>query len=259
MIDLHTHILPGVDDGVSTDDEAVEFARMAVADGVRTIVATPHCKEGFYVNERDTVVAGVERLRGLLRDAGVEVSVLPGAEVHLAPELVARVRDGRAPTLADNGVTLLLELSLNQHQTDIDSVVFQLRLAGLQVLMAHPERIRYFQDDPARYETLVGQGAWGQVTTGSILGVFGEDARVYTERLLAEGLVHVIASDAHNTRGRPPLLGEAVEAAIPLVGEARARAMVEDAPAALLEGREPDLPPVEPPRPRSFFGRLLGR
>ncbi len=261
MIDLHTHILPGIDDGVETEDEAVEFARCARQDGTRVIVATPHCRDGFFSNERATVLAAVRQLSDRLEREGVEIEIRPGAEVHLAPDLVARVRDGRAPTLADNGRTLLLELSLSQHVVEIDKLLFELKLAGLDVVFAHPERIRYFQENLRRYEALVLQGAYGQITTGSVLGVFGETAREFAEELLRKGLVHVLASDAHNVRGRPPCLTKALGACVPLVGERYARSMVEDVPGALLNGRTPELPPVEGQAARrsSFFSRLLGR
>ena len=225
------------------------------------MVATPHCREGFYVNERDGVVEAVRHLGELLRRESVDVELLPGAEVHLCPELLERIQDGRAPTLADNGRTLLLELSLSQYPVEVDKLLFQLHLAGIDVLLAHPERIRFFQDDPRRYEALVDQGALGQITTGSILGVFGDAAREFSEELLSKGLVHVLASDAHNLHGRPPRLTEAAEACVPFVGETFARSMVESTPRALLAGRKPDVPPVEGTRVRrtSFFSRLLGR
>jgi protein-tyrosine phosphatase len=259
MIDLHTHILPGVDDGVRTEDEAVEFAQAAMQDGVNVIVATPHCKEGFYFNDRDTVLAGVDRLRERLRREALDVRIEPGAEVHLCPDLVERVRDGRAPTLGDNGKSLLLELSLTQYPVDLENLVFQLKLAGIEVVFAHPERIRYFQDDVTRYEAVVRMGALGQITTGSILGVFGREISRFSDELLRKGLVHVVASDAHNVRGRPPLLRAAVEAIEPLIGEARARSMATAAPAALLEGEAPELPPVAPPARRRFgFWRWSG-
>jgi len=259
VIDLHTHILPGVDDGVDTEDAAVAFARVAVEDGIRVCVATPHCKEGFYVNDRAAVLAGVERLRSRLSSEGVNLELLPGAEVHICPDLVDRIGDGRAPTLADNGKTLLLELSLSQYPVELNNLVFELKLAGIQLLFAHPERIKYFQDDPSHYEEVVRLGAWGQITTGSILGVFGSTAAAFSEELLRKGLVHVVASDAHNTRGRPPRMREAIDVMAEMIGEARAEAMGTSAPQALLEGRPPDIPPVELPRSSSFFGRWFKR
>jgi len=262
MIDLHTHILPGVDDGLETEDESVEFARVARDDGIRVIVATPHCRDGFFVNDREAVLGGVRRLGERLSREKIEVDLRPGAEVHLCAELVERVRDGRAPTLDDNGRTLLLELSLSQYPVEMENVLFQLKLAGLEVLLAHPERIRYFQEDGRRYEALIRQGAFGQITTGSLLGVFGDTAREFAEELLRKGLVHVLASDAHKVRGgRSPRLRPALEACVPLVGERFAMSMVEATPLALLNGETPEIPPVEGQviRRRSFISKLLGR
>jgi protein-tyrosine phosphatase len=260
MIDLHTHILPGVDDGVKTEDDAVAFAKVAVADGIRTLVATPHCKEGFFYVDRPAVLAATDRLRQRLQREGVALTLLPGAEVHLTHDLTARVKDGRAPTLADNGRTLLLELSTSQYPVDLENLVFQLKLAGIVTLFAHPERIRYFQDDVRRYASVVRLGAFGQVTTGSVLGQFGEETEEFSEEIVRKGLVHVLASDSHNLRGRPPVLSKAVERLAEWVGPARAAAMVEGGPRALVEGREPEVEPLpEAPRRRNFLGRLLGR
>lgn len=260
MIDLHTHILPGVDDGVKTMDDAVAFARMAVADGVTTAVATPHYRDGFFVNGRTEVLAGVEALRARLRSEGVPLDVLPGAEVHISPDLVARVRSGHAPTLADNGRTVLFELSMSQYPLDLENLVFQMRLAGMQVLFAHPERIRYFEDDVTRYEAVIRLGAFGQLTTGSVTGLFGEEIEAFSEELVRKGLVHVIASDAHNTRGRPPVLSAALARVASWVGEEHARRMADDIPRAFIEGRDPELPPLQAPKPRrrSFYSRLFG-
>jgi protein-tyrosine phosphatase len=261
VIDLHTHVLPAIDDGVETEDEAVEFARVAAADGVRVIVATPHCRDGFFVNDRARVLDEVARLRERLAREKIALTIEPGAEVHLCPDLVQRIRDGRAPTLGDNGRTLLLELSLSQYPIELENLVFQLRLAGIDVVFAHPERIRYFQDDVKRYEAVVNAGAYGQITTGSVLGQFGRTARAFSNELLRKGLVHVLASDAHNVRGRPPVLGTALAATAALVGEKRAVAMVDAVPAALLAGREPAIPPVDTPLPtrRGFLGWLARR
>jgi protein-tyrosine phosphatase len=261
MIDLHTHILPGVDDGVKTEEEAVAFARMAVEDGTRLLVATPHCREGSWFNDRAEVLERVAELRERLSREEIPLQLEPGAEVHLCPDLADRVRDGRAPTLGDNGKTLLLELSLTQYPIDLENLVFQLKLEGIETLFAHPERIRFFQDDISRYEAVVRLGAWGQITTGSVTGQFGRTAKAFSEEVLRKGLVHVLASDSHNLRGRPPLLSEARAAMVPMIGEERAQAMCEEAPRALLDGKHPELPPVEnlPARRRSIFVRWFGR
>jgi protein-tyrosine phosphatase len=259
VIDLHTHILPGIDDGVKTEDESVEFARVAAADGIRTIVATPHCKEGSWFNDRPIVLPAVARLKERLAREDVSLELLPGAEVHLCADLIEHVRDGRAPTLGDNGKTLLLELSLTQYPPELENFIFQLRLAGIVTVLAHPERIGYFRDDRRRYEALVRLGAYGQLTAGSIVGTFGAQVTELSTWMLRRRLVHVLASDAHNVRGRPPVLSAAVRATAAITGEDFARKMVTDFPASLLKGDEPAAPPPEEPsasRP-SFFSRWL--
>ena len=153
--------------------------------------------------------ATIAALRERLSREAVPLELAPGAEVHLCPDLAQRVRDGRAPTLGDNGRILLLELSLTQYPIDLENLVFQLKLEGIETLFAHPERIRFFQDDIRRYEAVVHLGAWGQITTGSVTGQFGRTAQQFSEEVLRKGLVHVLASDSHNLRGRPPVLSEA--------------------------------------------------
>ena len=205
------------------------------------------------------MLSAVAELRSVLEREQVPIRLEPGAEVHICPDLIERIRDGRAPTLADNGKTLLFELSLSQYPVGLERLVFDLKLAGIEVLFAHPERIRYFQDDPARYEEVVRLGGYGQITTGSVLGVFGSEVQSFSEQLLNKGLVHVVATDAHNIRGRPPRMKEAVDVIAGHVGRERAECMALEAPRALLEGSPPELPPVEAPPRRSFLSRWFGR
>jgi len=257
VIDLHTHILPGIDDGVKTMDDAIQFARVAVDDGTTTIVATPHYRDGFYINSRADVLAGVAALKARLAEEEVAIEILPGAEIHVCSDLVQRVKDGHAPTLADNGRTVLFELSMSQYPVELENMIFQMRLAGLQVLVAHPERIRYFQEDVRRYEAVLRLGAFGQITTGSVLGTFGDEIEEFSEELIRKRLVHVLASDAHNTRGRPPRMSEAVRVIGRWIGDDAAVRMATDIPRAFVEGRDPELPPMPDPAPKkaSIFSR----
>lgn len=263
MIDIHTHILPGIDDGVRTEEESVAFAKIAVEDGITRMVATPHCKEGSWENDLTVVRKQVAVLQAVLERHRIPLDLLPGAEVHICPDLVARIRDGRAPTLADNGKTLLLELSLTQPPpVELENLVFKLKLAGILPIFAHPERIQYFHDDIDRYAEVIRLGAWGQITAGSVLGTFGSGARQFSEELIRKGLIHVLASDAHNTRGRPPRLMEALEVIAGWIGDDAAGRMVNSTPESLLAGREPDVPALsdtrQAPPKRSFLSRLFG-
>ncbi len=231
MIDLHTHILPGVDDGVETDDEAVEFARCAVADGVRVIVATPHCRDGFHLNDRRSVLDGVARLRERLDREGVGVEDRAGGRGAPVPGPrgagAGRARPDARGQRSHAAARAVAERSTRSSwRTSCSSCVWPgstpcspIRSGSASSRTTWP-----------RYERVVRLGAYGQITTGSILGTFGRTARDFSTELLRKGLVHVVASDAHNVRGRPPTLTAAVAAAERLVGGRRARAMVQEAP-----------------------------
>jgi protein-tyrosine phosphatase len=257
VIDLHNHLLPGIDDGARRLEESLQFLRLARADGVRAVVATPHMKPGVYDNRR----ADIDRMVGVVREAqkGDEaegVTLLPGAEVYFTADVAERARAGELMTIGDGGRYLLLELPYQQRPMKVEETLFQLRLLGITPLMAHPERVAYYLEDIGRVAASVRLGALTQVTAGSLCGRFGEKARDFARELLRRNLVHVIASDSHDVRYRPPILSEGLRAAAAEVGEAAARRLVEEIPRAILEGR-----PIEPPEPiepgrRGLLSRL---
>lgn len=246
MIDLHAHPLAAIDDGVQSEEEALEFCRIAAADGISTLAATPHIREGMFPNRREDILEGVRRLRALVEREGVPIEIVPGAEVYLEPDLGARVRQGEYLTLNDGGHYLLLELPTRHLPAGLEDILYHLRLEGLTPLLAHPERIYPFQEDAERLARLVELGALVQITGASLLGQFGSRALDTSRSLLRQGLVHVMASDAHNTGPRAPRLSEAVRAASELVGEPAARRLVEDNPRAILAGAEIEARPERP-------------
>ena len=265
MIDTHCHLLPGLDDGAPDDAVALAMARAAVADGVTAIVATPHMREGDYLNERPTVLEAVARFRELLARNGVPLAIQSGSEVHLSTRLVERVIKRRILTYGDRvpgqeqPAYLLLECPYRSRPIRLDETAFELLLAGIVPVIAHPERIRWFQEDPARYEELVGRGVLGQMTTSSLLGTFGRRVRALSESFVQRGLVHVLASDAHDTEYRPPLLAAARRRWAELAGEESAEAATVGIPRAFIEGRPVQVaPPRAEPRPRGLWERLLG-
>ena len=166
-------------------------------------------------------------------------------------------------TVGDRGRYLLLELPYQQIPMHVDDTIFQLRLLGITPLMAHPERVAYYLEDIERVAASVRLGALTQVTAASLTGRFGDKARDFARALLERNLIHVLASDSHDVRYRPPILSEAVRVAASLVGEAAARRLVEGTPQAILDGRDVELEEAQarPRRPgfaarlRSFFGR----
>ncbi len=266
MIDLHNHLLPGIDDGAKELEETLEFLRIAARDGVRTVTATPHMKPGVYDNSRETILECVAMVREAQRgDEAEAVTLLPGAEVFFSGDVVQRARAGRLMTVGDGGRYVLLELPYQQIPLGVDDTIFQLRLLGLTPLLAHPERVAYYLEDIDRVAASVRLGALTQVTGNSVTGRFGSKAREFATRMLERRLVHVLASDSHDVRYRPPILSESVRAAAAVVGEAAARRMVEETPRAILEGKEVQVEEaLDPPRGgalhrlRSIFRRRGG-
>lgn len=237
MIDIHAHLAPGVDDGAVDEAEALELARMALADGVEVIVATPHIMEGGFANDAQSIAEGVGRLRNAVEEAGLDVQVVEGAEVLLSPGLVAKFQQGVYPMLG-KGNHVLVELPLQGIPPYAGEELFRLCLAGFTPILAHPERNLMVAQDPSLIYELVNRGVLVQVNAGSLIGHFGSLARAVAELLLSHKLVHFIGSDAHSAKRRPPLLSEAVTEAADLVGREKALRLVEENPGRVLEGRE---------------------
>ncbi len=238
MIDLHCHILAGLDDGARDMEESMEMAEKAEEDGIHTIVATPHTLNGVYFTETDRT----RREAGLLQDAldarKIAIKVLPGAEVRLNPFMGEVIEGPFACTLNGTGCYLLLEFPATGLPPGAENEIFALRLKGITPIIAHPERNLAIQGDPHLVERFIEMGALCQVTAMSITGEFGSSAENAAIEMLEAGLVHVIASDAHSADDRPPRLYEAVDAAAEVLGSWRqAEKMVTINPDAILNGR----------------------
>ena len=238
LIDLHCHILPGIDDGAADDKTALEMARIAVRDGIQCIACTPHIYPGVFENDRATILAQRERLQGLLEanDIGLELSY--GADTHLVPEVLSGLTEGRIPTL--NGSRyMLLEPPHHVAPLHFKESVFNLVAAGYMPLITHPERLTWADEHYDDFVDLAREGVWIQITAGALTGRFGRRALALAEQMLEDGIVHVIATDGHNLKSRPPLLQEGVAAAARLVGREEAERMVSERPLAVLDDRPP--------------------
>lgn len=234
MIDLHTHVLPGLDHGSRDWDESLEMCRIAVADGITTLAATPHVSEVFSNSARRIEDAAAE-LRRRLAGAGVPLAIVVGGDYHVRPDL----SPGNVLTLGGNGRAFLLEFPYQLLPPRADAFVKVLLGRGLLPIVTHPERIASLQRDWRRLEPLVAAGALVQVTAGSLLGEFGPAASAAAGRFLKKGWVHLLASDAHWAHERVPRLAAGRAAAARIVGAAAAQALVEGNPRAVLQGRDP--------------------
>lgn len=244
MIDLHSHILPGIDDGARDLATSLEMARMAVAGGTNIMACTPHIYPGLYMNNASGIAAARDALEKALAAAGIPLTLVMGADVHLVPEVLEGLRSGRIPTL--NGSRyFLLEPAHHVAPPMFEETVFDIMAAGYMPVVTHPERLVWIEVHYPKFVHLVQRGAWMQLTAGSILGTFGKRARYWSERMLDEGLVHLVASDAHTTSMRNPGLAEVREVLIKRVGEAGANQLLLERPAAILLDRDPhDVLPV---------------
>jgi protein-tyrosine phosphatase len=243
MIDLHCHILPGLDDGPETLAEAVAMCRAAAADGIGTIVAAPHFKPGKYEYTEAGILGAVDRLSGEVAEQGLNIRILLGAEVNVSPEMRASLIPGGYLTI-NYGRYFLAEFRPLSVPDRWDAFLLSFLDAGMTPIIAHPERNAWFVQHPEALAAAVHSGLLLQITAISITGGFGPETRDFSVHLLRQNLVHVIASDAHSARLRPPQLAEAVALAADVIGRERAEALVTANPQAIIESRP--IPAMKP-------------
>jgi protein-tyrosine phosphatase len=259
MIDLHSHILPGIDDGSKSLAMSLEMARIAVADGIRTMACTPHIYPGLYMNDAAGIRAAVDALQAVLQDHGIDLHLTTGADVHLVPGLIEGLRAGTIPSLHGTRY-VLLEPPHHVAPPRFAESVFQLITGGFVPVITHPERLTWMDDHYATMQQLVRAGAWMQITAGALTGMFGARPKYWGERFLGEGMAHILATDAHSSTRRVPVLSEGLAVAERLLGREEALQLVTGRPGALMR----DLPPSQvAPLPshkqpsRSWWRKLL--
>jgi len=238
MIDLHCHILPGIDDGAQNIEDALGLAHAAVENGIKYCVLTPHMHEGRYQNDRSSLAPHLERFRQTLADSSIELQLGLAAEVRIGFEILSWLQAGEIPFLGKyNGRdVMLLELPHDQIPMGAEKLTARLIADGIQPLIAHPERNKHVIRNLEAIRPFVEMGCLLQVTSGSVIGSFGPPAQQRAQELLAMGCVHILATDAHNINWRPPNLAEGREAAAMIVGEEESWAMVRDRPWHIARG-----------------------
>jgi protein-tyrosine phosphatase len=241
VIDLHAHILPGLDDGPQDWEEALAMARAAAADGLTGMVATPHLFEhrGVYqgeMNGPERILPVVREFRERLAEAGIALDIYPGCEAPLFVELPKFLEDSLILTINDGKRYLCLELPDTVIPPATEDFIFYLLTAGVTPIITHPERNLALQEMPHKLVRLLDLGCLAQITAASLLGGFGRRVARFTEQLVKKGYVHILASDAHNLKRRPPVLSQGVKQLARLAGEARAWDMVATVPARIVAG-----------------------
>jgi len=235
LLDLHCHLLPGIDDGAQTLDEALALARHAVAHGITHAVMTPHVQPGTYENSAATIADAVLAFRGQLAAHDISLQIAAGGEVRICTELLDMVPMRQAPFVGElEGYrVMLLEFPHSHILPGSDQLVRWLLKQHIRPLIAHPERNKGIHADPDRIASFVSMGCLLQVTAGAVVGGFGERSMACARYFLEQGWVDVLATDAHNLQYRPPELIPGMEAAAAIIGDDAAHALAYETPRAI--------------------------
>lgn len=233
MVDIHCHLLPGLDDGPDTLEESLQMAEMAIADGITHVIATPHANDTYpflpelVSKRRDEIQTRV----------GTRLTLATGCDFHLSFENLQDIRKNPAKYTLNQKNYLLVEFADFAIPPTIDRTLHEMHLAGLRPVITHPERNALIRSNPARLAGWIRQGCRVQVTALSLLGRFGQSAQQFAEWLLAKDAIHFFASDAHDLKGRPLLLKSAFNHVSEKRGHRVARALFQENPMAAFEGR----------------------
>lgn len=239
MIDLHSHLLPGIDDGAPDLATALELARIAVHDGITHMVCTPHIHPGRYDNTIEIIQQALTELQQGLIEQQIDLVISAAAEVRFGMELMVAVKQNNIPFLGEwqGQPVLLLEFPHGEVPFGAERLTAWLLQQGIKPLIAHPERNKGLLRAPGKIKPFIEQGCLLQVTAGAVAGRFGQPAQALAQSLLQEGVVTILASDAHNIEHRPPILSEGRDAAAQLIGIAAAQRLVLDNPWSIAQNK----------------------
>ncbi|MED1204707.1 tyrosine-protein phosphatase [Heyndrickxia acidicola] len=211
MIDLHCHILPGVDDGAQNLADSLEMAKQAVSQGIHTIVATPHHMNGQFENRKTSIQEKVTALNSYLRANNIHLTVLPGQENRIFGEILEDYENDEILTVADHSSYILIEFPSGHVPRYAKPLLYDIQRKGLTPVIVHPERNAEFIENPNQLYEFVKNGAATQITAASVTGSFGKKIKRFTEQLIEANLTHFIASDAHNVHTRSFKMDDALD------------------------------------------------
>jgi len=259
MIDLHSHILPGIDDGAKTIDDSVEMARIAAANGTTVIAATPHVIEGSWLPQWSTIQKLCAELAQELKREKIALTIIPGAEVALNMDILSLIK-GPGPYCINGGRYMLVELPATHIPHYTDEFFFTLQARGISPILAHPERHPEIAHNPELIVEWVNKGILMQVNGPSLVGKMGDRAMKTAEILLNSELVHFFGSDAHSPRARTPRLADAKEQSATLIGADMTRRILVGNPTAILSDEDLQIADVKQivfPKNTGFLKRIL--
>lgn len=237
LVDVHSHILFGIDDGPETLEESLELAKIYAKSGFRTVVATPHCIPGTgWMPEPEQVRKKIERLSAGLRNSGILLSIGSGMEIAMDPLVPQLLAEGRVLTISD-GPYVLLECPFQRLTLGWEDILHDISRMGHKVLLAHPERCAQLAAEPELVRDIASTGAFVQVNWESLLGLNGRHARKVALAFATEGRIHCVATDSHDTEIRSPeMVTRDLDAMVSLLGEANLNRLMIENPHRVLKG-----------------------
>jgi protein-tyrosine phosphatase len=236
LIDIHSHILPAIDDGSPNLETSIKMAEIAVSEGITEMIATPHFIEKDKETDKTTILEKVEELNGELKERSIDLTILPGQEIFITPGVPDLYDEGKLLTLCDGNKYMLVELPLMSIPLYALDVIHSLKLRGLNVILAHPERNIEIARDPGRLREFIKIGALVQVNSLSLLGILGRNAKHTAEKIINSGMAHFIATDCHTARSRSPRIKDTLKS----ITEQAAKLLLEDNPSKVLKGENID-------------------
>ncbi|MFI8687634.1 tyrosine-protein phosphatase [Rossellomorea sp. NPDC077527] len=211
MIDIHSHILPGVDDGAKTIEDSIDMAKQAVSEGIHTIIATPHHMNGKYDNTKSAILPLVQELNATLKSENINLQVLPGQECRIYGEILEDYEKGEILSLNESSQYIFIEFPSSSVPRYAERLLYDIQVEGLTPVIVHPERNTELIERPEKLYKLVKNGAVTQLTASSLVGYFGKNIQKFSQQLIEANLTHFIASDAHNIHNRSFKMEEAMD------------------------------------------------
>ncbi|AOY75599.1 tyrosine-protein phosphatase [Clostridium formicaceticum] len=209
MVDLHSHILPEIDDGAKNLEEALKMAEIAVKEGITQMVATPHYIPEVFTTDAKTLLMKIEEINAFLKEKGLALEILSGNEAYLSLDLPQRLKNQEILSI-NKGPYVLLELPMADIPNYTEDVLYEMRLLGYKPIIAHPERYGKIIENPNLLKEWIEQGNYAQINTMSITGALGKEIQETAKILLKHGMIHCIGTDAHSPRGRAPKIKKAL-------------------------------------------------
>ena len=260
MIDIHCHILPGVDDGAKDLEDSLEMARIAQSEGIKTIINTSHYHPDFDYMVGEELLKELVSFNKILKENNIEVEVLIGNELYYSDNLLEYMDKKEFYTL-NNSKYILIEFAPTRFPKNLCDVVYELKIRGYIPILAHVERYQEVQDNPKLIQEAIKEGAFIQVNASSVLGKGPSECNKSCDALLKHNMVHFIGTDAHGSNRRRPLIKEAYEYVSKKYGEDKANKLFLDNPNSVINNGEINFieESVESTPRRSFLSKLFKR